>query len=43
MWATKDKAFEWLNTAREEHDNYLRLLPTDPRFDGLRSDPRTPK
>jgi eukaryotic-like serine/threonine-protein kinase len=36
----KDKAFEWLNTAREERNLWLMLLPTDQVFDSLRSDPR---
>ena len=36
----KDKAFAWLNTAREEHDYYLRYLRIDPDFDSLHSDPR---
>ena len=36
----KDHAFEWLNTAYQEHDVWLIALRTDPRFDSLRSDPR---
>ena len=36
----KDQAFAWLNTAREEHDYYLRSLRVDPNFDSLHSDPR---
>jgi eukaryotic-like serine/threonine-protein kinase len=36
----KDHAFEWLNTAYQEHDAYLVTLPTDFLFDSLRSDPR---
>jgi len=35
----KDHAFEWLNTAYEEHDG-LQALRTDFTFDSLRSDPR---
>jgi serine/threonine protein kinase len=35
----KDHAFEWLNTAYEEHDG-LNALRTDFTFDSLRSDPR---
>jgi serine/threonine protein kinase/tetratricopeptide (TPR) repeat protein len=36
----KDHAFEWLNTAYQEHDSWLATLPTDPWLDSLRSDPR---
>ena len=36
----KDHAFEWLNTAYEEHDGGVLALPTDVSFDVLRSDPR---
>ncbi|MGH9498557.1 MAG: protein kinase domain-containing protein [Terriglobales bacterium] len=36
----KDHAFEWLNTACQEHDSALTGLPTDFQFDPLRSDPR---
>ncbi|MEP6602274.1 MAG: protein kinase [Nitrospirota bacterium] len=36
----KDRAFEWLNTAYQEHDPFLRSLKTDLLFDSLRSDPR---
>ena len=36
----KEHAFEWLNTAYQEHDPGLASLPTDFRFDSLRSDPR---
>jgi tetratricopeptide (TPR) repeat protein len=36
----KDHAFEWLNTAYQEHDFLLYGLRTDPRLDSLRSDPR---
>ncbi len=36
----KDHAFQWLNTAYEEHCLYLICLPTDVQFNGLRSDPR---
>ncbi len=36
----KDRAFEWLNTAYQEHDRLLDGLQTDFRFDSLHSDPR---
>ena len=36
----KDHAFEWLNTAYQEHDAGLIALPTDYTLDSLRSDPR---
>jgi serine/threonine protein kinase/Tfp pilus assembly protein PilF len=36
----KDKAFEWLATAREEKNLWLVLLPTDAVMNPLRSDPR---
>ena len=36
----KDRAFEWLNVAYEEHSMYLCQLPTDQLFDPLHSDPR---
>jgi hypothetical protein len=36
----KDHAFEWLNTAYQEHDIALIGLRTDFRMDSLRSDPR---
>ena len=36
----KDHAFEWLNTAYQEHDTMLINLRTDFQFDSLRSDPR---
>jgi serine/threonine protein kinase/Tfp pilus assembly protein PilF len=36
----KEHAFEWLNTAYQEHDGFLSGLPTDFLFDSLRSDPR---
>jgi eukaryotic-like serine/threonine-protein kinase len=35
----KDRAFEWLNTAYQEHDGLI-ALRTDFTFDSLRSDPR---
>jgi TolB-like protein/Tfp pilus assembly protein PilF len=36
----KDKAFEWLEKAYEEHSTWLINLKTDPQFESLRSDPR---
>ena len=36
----KDHAFEWLNTAYQEHDYLLIALRTDYTMDSLRSDPR---
>jgi serine/threonine protein kinase/tetratricopeptide (TPR) repeat protein len=36
----KEHAFEWLNTAFQEHDPNLRSLPIDPALNSLRSDPR---
>jgi eukaryotic-like serine/threonine-protein kinase len=36
----KDHAFEWLNTAYQEHNIYMFGLRTDFTFDSLRSDPR---
>jgi serine/threonine protein kinase/Tfp pilus assembly protein PilF len=36
----KDHAFEWLNTAYQEHDAGLIALRTDFTLDSLRSDPR---
>ncbi len=36
----KDKAFEWLDKAYEEHSFNLTHLKVEPRFDPLRSDPR---
>ena len=36
----KDHAFEWLDTAYQEHDGTLRQLRVDPLFDSLRSDQR---
>lgn len=36
----KDKAFDWLEATRKEHDFYLRLLLTNRKLDPLRSDPR---
>ena len=36
----KDRAFEWLNTAYQEHDVLLVGLRTDFSFDSLHSDPR---
>jgi hypothetical protein len=36
----KERAFEWLDTAYQEHDEYLLGLKTDLSFDPIRSDPR---
>ena len=37
----KDReALDWLETGHREHASLMVLLKTDPRFDGLRSDPR---
>ncbi len=36
----KDHAFEWLNTAYQEHDTALIGIRTDFQIDSLRSDPR---
>jgi len=36
----KERAFEWLDRAREDHDPWLAWLKADPIFDGLRNDPR---
>ena len=36
----KGQAFQWLNTALQEHDQDLLGLNTNPSFDPIRSDPR---
>jgi len=36
----RDRAFEWLNVAYQQHCMYLIQLPTDQLFDPLHSDPR---
>jgi hypothetical protein len=36
----KDHAFQWLNTAYQEHDTNTIELPTDFAMDSLRTDPR---
>jgi TolB-like protein/DNA-binding winged helix-turn-helix (wHTH) protein/Tfp pilus assembly protein PilF len=36
----KDQAFEWLNKTFDENPYRLSFLKVNPRFDGLRSDPR---
>ncbi|MGB7586847.1 MAG: protein kinase, partial [Terriglobales bacterium] len=38
----KDHAFEWLNTAYQEHDPFVFTIRTDFTMDSLRSDPRFP-
>jgi TolB-like protein/Tfp pilus assembly protein PilF len=35
-----DEAFDWFDRALDEHCLYILLLNTDPRHDGIRSDPR---
>lgn len=40
MAGEKDKAFEWLAKAYQEHDSGLVLLKVEPEFDNIRSDPR---
>lgn len=43
VWAgleERDRAFEWLEEAREEKDRFLLQLRAEPRFDELRSDSR---
>ncbi len=36
----KDRAFEWLEKAYEQHDSGMTYLKTDPNLDPLRQDPR---
>jgi serine/threonine protein kinase/tetratricopeptide (TPR) repeat protein len=36
----KEKAFEWLDKAYEQRDDFLAYLKADPRFDPLRTDTR---
>ena len=36
----KEKALSELERAYDDHSVIITFLPTDPRFDGLRSDPR---
>ena len=36
----KNKAFEWLEKAYDEHASPLIFLKADPRLDSLRSDPK---
>ena len=36
----KDKAFEWLEKAYEDHSTWLTYIKADPRFDSIRDDPR---
>jgi serine/threonine protein kinase/tetratricopeptide (TPR) repeat protein len=36
----KDKAIEWLQTAKRERDPFLMYIRVDPNFDSLRTDPR---
>jgi len=36
----RDQAFQWLDKCFDRHDDWLLFLNVDPRFSGLRSDPR---
>ena len=36
----KDRAFEWLQRAVEERDNWVAYAKTKPEYEPLRSDPR---
>jgi len=36
----KERAFEWLDRASDDHDPWLAWLKADPIFDDLRNDPR---
>ena len=36
----RDATFEWLEKAYEDHSTWLGWLKVDPRFDGVRDDPR---
>jgi len=36
----RDRAFEWLNRAVDEHSGIFMFIKVDPFFDGMRSDPR---
>jgi len=36
----KEHAFQWLDTAYQQHDRGLEAIRTDPTFDSVRSDPR---
>ena len=36
----RDLAFTWLYRAIEEHDVHLAMLPAEPKWDALRSEPR---
>jgi len=38
--AENDRGFEWLDKGYEEHDSTLLEIKVDPRFDGVRLDPR---
>ena len=40
MLGDTDAAFRWLDRAFDEHDNSLVLLPVDPEWDAVRTDPR---
>ena len=36
----KNLTFEWLDKAYEDHSTWLTWIKVDPRFDGIRDDPR---
>jgi tetratricopeptide (TPR) repeat protein len=38
----KDRAFEWLERALADRDEWMRFLKVSPSYDSLRSDPRFP-
>jgi serine/threonine-protein kinase len=38
--ASKDATFEWLDKAYDDHSTWLTWIKVDPRFDGIRGDPR---
>ncbi len=40
MLGVRDKAFEWLEKAYKQRDEYLAELKVYPAYDSLRSDPR---
>ena len=36
----KEQAFQWLDKAYEDRNQFMARLKTEPKFDSLRSDPR---